>query len=71
MARRISEVLGAIVRKVSRKKPPPVPARPNRPATSPASRDSVLDGVDIEYNPSLDGNADPGEVVWTLSLIHI
>jgi len=24
-----------------------------------------LDGAFIEYNPDLDGNADPGEVVWT------
>ena len=56
MARRMSEVFGAIVRKVSRKKPPPA---------APASRDSALAGVDIEYNPSLDGDADPGEVVWT------
>jgi len=60
MARRISEVFGAIVRKVARKKPP-VPSRPS----APASRDSALAGVEIEYNPSLDGDADPGEVVWT------
>ena len=63
MARKISEVLGAIVRKVARKKPP-VPSRPPRPG-APSSRDSALAGVDIEYNPSLDGDADPGEVVWT------
>ena len=63
MARKISEVLGAIVRKVARKKPP-VPSRPPRPG-APASRDSALAGVEIEYNPSLDGDADPGEVVWT------
>jgi len=60
MARTISDVFGAIVRKVSRK-PPPVPRRPRATST----RDSVLAGVDIEYNPSLDGDADPGEVVWT------
>ncbi|HEY4333190.1 MAG TPA: type II toxin-antitoxin system PemK/MazF family toxin [Ilumatobacteraceae bacterium] len=29
------------------------------------SHDSVLAGAHIEYNPELDGNADPGEVVWT------
>lgn len=24
-----------------------------------------VDGIVVEYNPSLDGDADPGEVVWT------
>lgn len=27
--------------------------------------------IDFEYSPSLDGDPDPGEIVWTLSLIHI
>lgn len=49
-------MLGSIVRKVSRRK---------SPVGAPASRDSELAGVDIEYNPILDGDADPGEVVWT------
>ena len=29
------------------------------------SADISFDGVTIEYNPDLDGDADPGEVVWT------
>jgi PemK-like, MazF-like toxin of type II toxin-antitoxin system len=29
------------------------------------SADSELAGARIEYSPSLDGDADPGEVVWT------
>ena len=29
------------------------------------SADISFDGVTIEYNPDLDGNPDPGEVVWT------
>jgi len=29
------------------------------------TNDTTLDGVRFEYNPSLDGDADPGEVVWT------
>jgi hypothetical protein len=32
---------------------------------APASRDIELDGVRIEYSPSMDGDPDPGEVVWT------
>ena len=34
------------------------------PAGAPTS-DSTLVGAHIEYNPDLDGAADPGEVVWT------
>ena len=30
-----------------------------------ASRDAVDDRLVIEYSPHLDGDADPGEVVWT------
>lgn len=29
------------------------------------SRDATFDGVVIEYSPTLDGDPDPGEVVWT------
>ena len=29
------------------------------------SREAGLDGVTIEYSPRLDGDPDPGEVVWT------
>src|SRR5262245_20921944 len=41
-------------------------ARPStaRPIGAPAV-DSTLAGASIEYNPRLDGDADPGEVVWT------
>jgi hypothetical protein len=35
------------------------------PRTRPASRDIELDGVTVEYTPCLDGDPDPGEVVWT------
>ena len=35
-----------------------------RPAGAPSSN-STLAGAHIEYNPDLDGDADPGEVVWT------
>ena len=30
-----------------------------------ATRDTSLDGVEFDYAPNLDGDADPGEVVWT------
>ncbi|MEO6122087.1 MAG: type II toxin-antitoxin system PemK/MazF family toxin [Ilumatobacteraceae bacterium] len=45
--------------------PPPVDThRGNHGSTAPSS-DSTLAGATIEYNPDLDGDADPGEVVWT------
>lgn len=40
----------------------PSPTPPQSPSPS---RDSTLAGAQIEYNPDLDGDADPGEVVWT------
>ena len=39
--------------------------RPRTDRTPAASTDSELAGARIEYSPSLDGDADPGEVVWT------
>lgn len=33
-------------------------------APKPAPRLLVIDGVTIEYTPSMDGDADPGEIVW-------
>jgi hypothetical protein len=46
------------------------PARPpkgptSRPGTGRPAADVVVGDVIIEYTPSLDGDADPGEVVWT------
>ena len=38
-----------------RRRPKPAPDAP--PAL-------VVDGVQIEYTPSMDGDADPGEIVW-------
>ena len=40
---------------------PPTPAAGHGAPT----RDASFAGVTVEYNPDLDGNADPGEVVWT------
>lgn len=39
----------------------PVPAAPS----SDIRQGDPLDGFQVEYAPSLDGDADPGEVVWT------
>jgi hypothetical protein len=36
-----------------------------RGSRPPASSDIEFDGVSIEYSPVLDGDPDPGEVVWT------
>ena len=35
------------------------------PSPNAATRDAPDDRVIIEYSPHLDGDADPGEVVWT------
>lgn len=37
----------------------------SRPAAGAPARDVEPDGVTFEYSPSLDGDPDPGEVVWT------
>jgi hypothetical protein len=49
--------------KPAAKKAPPTPPAPTIPGAP--TRDSSLAGVTVEYNPDLDGEADPGEVVWT------
>lgn len=48
--------------RADRKKPPvKPPAKPASPAPTTHSRDGVV----IEYSPNIDGDPDPGEVVWT------
>ncbi len=39
-------------------------ASKRRPPFKPSSRPAPGDAIQVEYNPSLDGDADPGEVVW-------
>ena len=44
--------------------------KPSAPASTVASDDSDYPGdyrdmINFEYSPSLDGDADPGEIVWT------
>ena len=47
-------------------KPSKTPSRkPSNRKPSAPTNDSTLAGATIEYNPDLDGDADPGEVVWT------
>jgi hypothetical protein len=46
--------------------PPPGSNRTgSAPSSTAASTDSELAGASIEYSPALDGDPDPGEVVWT------
>lgn len=58
-------------RPAGRTEPIPGRDRPSGSGGSPtpvgpaASADSELAGARIEYSPALDGDADPGEVVWT------
>ncbi len=55
--RSVGARLGGFLRRVTRRSP--------RRARGAPSADSSLAGVRFEYNPHLDGDADPGEVVWT------
>ncbi len=50
--------------------PKPSAPKPSAPASTGASNGSDYPGdyrgmIDFEYSPSLDGDADPGEIVWT------
>ena len=49
----------------TRRPPTRRPATGRPPSTDLDSAGLVAADVVIEYNPSLDGDADPGEVVWT------
>ncbi|MCU1366169.1 MAG: hypothetical protein JWN39_1808 [Ilumatobacteraceae bacterium] len=69
MASTFSGVVTKILGKLGRPKPPtahgPAGTAPPRSTHGAPSTDTTLSGVTVEYNPDLDGNADPGEVVWT------
>lgn len=50
--------------------PKPSAPKPSAPASTGASNSSDYPGdyrdmINFEYSPSLDGDADPGEIVWT------
>lgn len=63
MARTLSGIMSSVLgglRRVTLSRAPSRPARSGAPAT-----DSTLAGVTMVYSPDLDGDADPGEVVWT------
>lgn len=50
--------------------PKPSAPKPSAPASTGASNGSDYPGdyrdmINFEYSPSLDGDADPGEIVWT------
>jgi hypothetical protein len=67
MASTLGRAFGALLRGVRTAALPRSTARRDRtpsPKGAP-TRDSTLTGARIEYNPDADGNADPGEVVWT------
>ena len=48
----------------SKPKPTPGTSTP-RPGGSAPSRDVTTAGLTFEYSPEMDGDPDPGEVVWT------
>jgi len=65
---RLGQVVSTLIRGLrkgpARSTPPNSDRKPDHPGGAP-SQTSTLAGASLEYNPSLDGNADPGEVVWT------
>jgi len=48
-----------------RRRPAPTGRRASSGPASAAAADSELVGTRFEYSPSIDGDPDPGEVVWT------
>ena len=68
MRRVLTAILELIFGTEQKKKGRPArpPKRPtHRPGTGRPGTDVVVGDVIIEYTPSLDGDPDPGEVVWT------
>ncbi len=65
MRRLISQVLD-LLRPPAKRKPPRADRKtPTKPTTPVAPTTRSRDGVVIEYSPNIDGDPDPGEVVWT------
>ena len=61
MRRRLKQLVDKAVTAVRRS----TAGRRSPSSSRPASSDIPFDGVRIEYTPCLDGDPDPGEVVWT------
>ncbi len=64
----VKRTAGAMLRAVTSlvlpSKRRPKPPAPGGATPKPGAR-PIGDGVTVEYTPSLDGDPDPGEVVWT------
>jgi hypothetical protein len=65
MRRWLTDLLNALFKAKPRPKSSGATKRPSPSSSRPTAHDIGTDGVRIEYSPDLDGNADPGEVVWT------
>ncbi|MCU1394072.1 MAG: hypothetical protein JWM34_2500 [Ilumatobacteraceae bacterium] len=68
MASTLGGMMARIVGRLTKGKsggPAPAPHSSPTGHRPPPTSDSSFAGVTVEYNPDLDGNADPGEVVWT------
>jgi hypothetical protein len=64
----VAKLLKTIFRRVMDAVSPsaaPAPPAPEPPAPEPRSRPVPPRGRHLEYSPNLDGDADPGEIVWT------
>ena len=66
VATSVAKVLLPPKRPLGGAKPLPTPSKPAKPGRpAPATPDIEFAGITISYTPSRDGDADPGEVVWT------
>ncbi len=63
--RLIEQLLDLLWPPAKRKAPRPERKKPTPKSTGPVPTTRSRDGVVIEYSPNVDGDPDPGEVVWT------
>lgn len=61
----MAKILKSLLRRVTSRRPAPAPVAPQRRPHSPRHVPTSDRVRRIEYSPNLDGDADPGEIVWT------
>jgi hypothetical protein len=59
----VKRLLQAVATRLGARRPVPAQSRPARPLPGPPSRHKTQKL--LVYSPQLDGDADPGEIVWT------
>jgi hypothetical protein len=63
-ARGLADLVGRLLRELTRTSPDKPPRTRRRPARPAPSASTASTAVDLEYRPRNDGRPDPGEVVW-------